>query len=229
MNLFTDICDSVVEAVSAHPDFWTAPVIPVLNTWRADHLQKLDAAGARLELCAVVSIVRIGAEGGEWGVINPLVVRVLLCENLGANGTGKHADALALSVAATLTGSQYPGAETPFEFLGITPVEAAEFPAKLPEGTLMALAAVDFSLAIRVPGLPEISAAPVITANQTVVTMTGPGGMHILRYTADGTTPTPASLLYVAPLALPASGVTLRARVFELDKMASPVAEWTAE
>ncbi len=71
--------------------------------------------------------------------------------------------------------------------------------------------------------LPAPSAAPTagIFSAPVTVTLSGPSGATI-RYTSDGSDPTPASTIYTAPLTVSAT-TTLKARAFQIDWTASAV------
>lgn len=224
MNLLSDLCSDLADTISCHPSFWTAPGVPVYSLWRADHLQKLAASAGTFQACAVVTIKSCGAEEGRYGVLNPVDIRVYLAENLALNRACPRADALALDVAGLLTLAQFDMAETPLEFAGISPVPVSEFPAALPEGSAVFCLAVDFTLAMRVPASPAVTAAPVITEDVGLLTISAVDGASV-RYTTDGSAPTTASPLYIAPMPAPAGG-RLSARAWHAGEVASTAAEW---
>ena len=219
MNLIA-YCDAVADAVLAHPDFWDGQPVPVLNAWRGDHLKRLESAAARLEIGAVVTVQQLAAvEGGQAGVVHPLTVRVLIAENLTLNRSGKHVDQLALAAAGMLVGLTYPGAETSLEFLGITPVAATEWPAPLPEGSFLALAAVDLSCAVRLPDAPYTTPTPTLALVDGRVVISGATG-SALFYTLDESTPTRDSQPYTVSLRL-AAGTVVTARAWRTGQVAS--------
>jgi hypothetical protein len=213
----------VADRIACDPFFWDGEAVEVLALTAKERLSDLQEALARRTLCALVTVLEVGPKPGNRR--SPLLleakVEVHCVEDRTLNGTGKTAESMAEAAAAALVCWQPESCEDYLQFEGISDVTTSvesDQNRRILKARFSGVAVTTFQ--------PGQTAAPVISIVDDLAVIIGPENATI-RYTLDGTRPTPNSPRYDSAMSV-AAGQTLTARAWRAGERASLVSTYEA-